>query len=209
MAAGKSQTLFAADAASADHQVELISGAAKTELEKLEVIMDAGLVVIQVLIIDHGVLHQRLRRDKPIGLGEKGIGSTLPGNVMTEKESGDANPLQFFISGILVADEMLCLNPFQADQVGNTQAQKATELFQPAAVEDIVLTGGSGTAVLILRVFTPDDQRNVELDGGADRDGENSNVFRPGNITNLSQADTVQLAPDNGVTSRCSRRPGS
>ncbi|MDO9135098.1 hypothetical protein [Hydrogenophaga sp.] len=91
------------------------------------------------------------------------------------------------------AIRVLGLDAFLADQIGHAHAQQAAELFEPAAVEHVLVGRGGGDVVFVLRVLAPDDQRHLELHRRAHREGEEADVRGPRNVAHLGEAPAVEL----------------
>src|SRR5690606_14722608 len=166
---------------------------------KLEVIVDPGMVVVQVFVVDYRPFHRGFHGREAVRLGDERVGITVPRQVISEEDSRSAGAPEFFIRGIGIRDEMLPLDAFHALHVRDPHAQQSPELFQPASRQGIAFAGRGRSAVFILRVLAPNEKRNFALNGLADGDSEDPRMLGPRDVAYLRQADPVQLPADYGI----------
>src|SRR3546814_8411289 len=102
----------------------------------------------------------------------------IPGQIMTEKQPGHANPRQIIVRWIGIVDQILRLYALLAHDIRRAHSEKANEFFEPSPVENIIVGRRGGAAILILGVLAPHDKRDVELDSRPHGHGNDSHMLR-------------------------------
>src|SRR3546814_14811993 len=88
----------------------------------------------------------------------------IPGQIMTEKQPGHANPRQIIVRWLGIVDQILRLYALLAHDIRRAHSDKATEFFEPSPVEHIILARRVGAPILLLAVLAPHDTLAFELD---------------------------------------------
>ena len=141
--------------------------------------MDTRLRIVEVLVVDERAFDRSLVCLEAVRLRVERVRITVPRHVIAEKETGHAHAPELFVVGVRVLDQVLALDSVPAHEIGDPEAQEPAELLEPAPGEDVVLGGAGGPAVLVLRVLTPHDQRDLEPHRDPDRNREDRDVLRP------------------------------
>src|SRR3546814_8752232 len=100
----------------------------------------------------------------------------IPGQIMTEKQPGHANPRQIIVRWIGIVEQILRLYALLAHDIRRAHSEKATEFFEPPPVENIIVGRRGGAAILILGVLATHDKRDVELDSRPHGHGKDSSA---------------------------------
>ena len=179
MALDELQPFIARQPAAADMVAGDVGGAAEAVLNELEVVVDAGLLVVEVLVVGERALDRLRECLKAITLRVQGVGVAIPRKVIAEEYAGDADALELGVGWIGILDQMPALDAFLADQVAHAQAEQPAEFLEPAPRQGAALGRGGGPAVLVLRIFAPDNEADVHLHRDAHRDGEDGDVLGP------------------------------
>ena len=127
------QRVLARHATAPDVQAGEVGGAAEAELQELEVVVDAGLVVVQVLVVDHRSFDRLVVGGEAVRLRDQRVRQAVPRQVVAEEESGHADPLQLLVGGIGVVNQMLRLDAVHADQVATRAARAGRRTLRASA----------------------------------------------------------------------------
>ena len=157
----------------------MVGGSAETELQELEVVVDAVEQVVEVLVVDERALDGAAPRLEPVGLRHQRVRRSVPRHVIAEEQTGDAHLGELVVGRVRVLDQVARLDAVAADEVAHTQPDEASELLEPTAVEHAAIRCGGWPAVLVLAVLAPHDERHSVLHGDAHWDGEDRDVLRP------------------------------
>ena len=155
--------------------------------------MDSRLIVIEILIVVIIALDHFAPALKSVRLCNQNIVEAFPRNVVSQEDSRHADALQLFIRRIRKRNQILFRYAFLTDQVIHAETEHTAELFQPSAVQHVIFNCCRRSAILVLRILSPDNQRDVKVHRHTHRYRENADMLRPGNVSYLCQSDAVEL----------------
>ncbi len=156
-----------------------VGGATESELEKFEIVMYPGLMIVQIFIVDHRSFDCAGVGGKPVCLRNECVRKTVPWQIIPQEQPGYPHCGKLFVAWVRIWNEMPRFDLFHSDQIRDPHAKQSAELFQPATIQHVVCGGRGRSSVFILGVFAPNNEGNIELHGSSDRNCENADMFGP------------------------------
>ena len=114
---------------------DFAESAPEPELQKLEIIMDAHLMIVQVLVIHHAALDRPVEGRESVRLGYQRIRNSVPGQIVAQEQPRYSEALHLLLRGIHVGQQITGRDAVGFAQVRHTHSEQPSELLEPAASE--------------------------------------------------------------------------
>src|SRR6187431_391578 len=139
--------------------------------------MDARLDIVEIFVVYSGAFNDMREGLESVRLRVKCIATTGPWKIVTKENAGHADALQFIVRRVGVLYEVPPLDTLLADEIRHSKSQKTAKFFEPSSAENVIFRRAGRPSVFMLRVLSPNDQRDAQLYGDANRNREDSHML--------------------------------